>query len=481
MVEIHTVPTDSDGLPGEIDDDDLVIGLTEDATLEVAARQIASELPTTVGALYGDLAVDGTTTRRPGWSPTRAVTDPISVLPIAVRAALLRQLDLVPGDPGLALALTESSIEVAHVPRVLTTHDRPPVGPSPDRLNEHLQAVGIPGHVEPGPRTGTYQLVPDADHTPRITVVIPTAGVPAPDDGIRADHETKAVERCLASLGDAFSADDVIIDVVLVVGDEYVGDPTRMALPTGLTTTLVTRSPGPFDFSTAVNLGILAATGDLVLMLNDDTEAVDPGFLRRMSIHLTDPTVGAVGAALTYPDGAVQHVGIIFDDARPLHPFVGRQLSEMQAYGSDVARDVIAVTGACLMARRRDLVAVGGLSPLFPMSFNDGDLCLRLRRSGLRVIVEPAAVLVHHETLTRTPVIDPEEWDQWIHRWGEVTDPWYHPVFHRPDDPVDLRRNVDHLAPRPEDVERLAASPPLPRTARLRSRVHRGRTITPAS
>jgi GT2 family glycosyltransferase len=140
-------------------------------------------------------------------------------------------------------------------------------------------------------------------------------------------------------------------------------------------------------------------------------------------------------------------------------------------YGGLLAREVIAVTGGCLMMRRADYLAVGGLSTSFPLSFNDVDLCLRVQRAVGRVVIDPTAALVHHETLTREPVITADEWSRWIDRWGEIVDPWYHPAYHRPDDPHDLARNANHLEPGADDPER----PPQARRPRLRSRVHRGR------
>ena len=139
------------------------------------------------------------------------------------------------------------------------------------------------------------------------------------------------------------------------------------------------------------------------------------------------------------------------------------------------AREVIAVTGGCLMMRRADFLAVGGLSTAFPLSFNDIDLCIRVQRAVGRVVVEPMATLVHHETLSREPVITAEEWDRWIGRWGEIVDPWYHPGHRRPDDPHRLARNADHLEPGPDDP----TPQPQARRPRLRSRVHRGRPGSP--
>ena len=99
------------------------------------------------------------------------------------------------------------------------------------------------------------------------------------------------------------------------------------------------------------------------------------------------------------------------------------------------------------MSRRSLLLALGAMSTHFPLSFNDVDLCLKIRRSGHRVIVEPAATLVHRESFSRVARIFDWEWDRWIDRWGEVTDPWYHPGYRRPDDPENLRLNADHLEP----------------------------------
>ena len=130
----------------------------------------------------------------------------------------------------------------------------------------------------------------------------------------------------------------------------------------------------------------------------------------------------------------------------------------------------MSVTGACLLARRCDLVAVGGLCEEFPLSFGDVDLCMKLRRFGLRVVVEPAAVLVHFESASRYPQIRKQEWDRFIYRWGEVVDPWYHPAFHRPDDPENLRLNADHLDPVDQDGQWS------PRDTAIRSRVHHSRT-----
>ena len=245
------------------------------------------------------------------------------------------------------------------------------------------------------------------------SIIIPSAGHALPG------AETSMLDRCLATLA---RLEPLPGEVIVVVGDEFQGKPPRQV--NSLPVKAIHRGPGTFDFSRAVNCGLLASNGELVLMLNDDIEAESADWLGQMASHLADPTIGAVGATLLYPDRSIQHIGIEFEDAHPIHSFRGRKLSEAATAGGDVAHDVMSVTGACLLARRSDLLAVGGMSQVFPASYGDIDLCLRLIRSGLRVVVEPAAILIHHESASREPVIEPWEWERFIARWGEVTTPW---------------------------------------------------------
>lgn len=383
------------------------------------------------GAVYADIELAGVRINRPAWSPTRARSEPAAHRPLVRRA----RTEPLP------------TTTVVHIPAPLTCHVAPPTASPPADTG-----------WEPGHRPGTHRIRPDPS-APPLSVLVPTAATRHPVDG------TPMVESCLASLA-ALSRPPA--EVLVVVGDEYDGDPAALTTPEGLDVRIVHRGPGSFDFPLAINAGLLAAAGDHVLLLNDDVEWRDHDGPARMAAHLRDPTVGVVGALLRYPSGPIQHAGMVLDDAHPLHAFVGWEPDATSRHGGDVARDVVAVTGACLLARRAELLAVGGLSRQFPLSFNDTDLCLRIRRCGLRVVMEPDAVAVHHESASRRPHIDPWEWDRWIHRWGEVVDPWYHPGHHRPDDPDDLRRNADHLDGAPWEST-------VPRDTAIRPRVHHSR------
>jgi len=453
MVALHTVPASSAALDPSLGDDDLVIALADDASLTRSGVDALVELAAEcdADAWYGDIDVAGVVTLRPGWSPTRLIAEPTASTPLAVRVGWLRRHQISPGQPDLALRLARHGAEVAHITAVMSRHRSTPPGPAQTDIKAHISEIGLRATLDDSGR-----LHPAGDFDASVTIVVPTAGAALADGSVAI---ARLLER-LEPMPDRF-------DVVIVVGDEFRGDAHKLE-GTGRT---IVRSPhGSFNFARAVNTGVLAARSDLVLLLNDDTEPSDFRFIDRMALHLDDETVAGVGALLTYPNATVQHAGIVIDDARPLHPFVGWDPAATAVHGGLTARDVAAVTGGCMMVRRSDYLAVGGLSTVFPLSFNDVDLCVRLRRSVGRIIMEPAATLVHHETLSREPVISAEEWDRWIDRWGEIVDPWYHPGYRRPDDPHALARNADHLPP--ESGASPVASHRLPR---LRSQVHRGR------
>ena len=438
---LHVVTSPADGSPCDRSCDGAAIYLGSSGRLsEIGERAISDALSRRrdADAVYGDIEVCGVVERRPAWSPTRLLNEPGACLPVAVRCATLAELGCSVTDPGLGLRLVEHNSLVLHVPSVLSRHPRPPACADVADLDSHLARIGIAATAVEGDRAGRFRLVPDPSEQPPVSIVIPTAGK-ALGDGIGTEL---AVERCLARIAATGRPN---LEVILLVGEEYQGDPEQIA-SAGLPVWLERRPPGEFNFSAACNQGILAARNELVLLLNDDTE-MDPGAIDAMAVHFGDPRVGGVGALLRYPDGTIQHAGMVIDNAHPLHPFVGWPIEDSQRYGGTVARDVISVTGACLMSRRSLLLALGAMSTHFPLSFNDVDLCLKIRRSGRRVIVEPAATAVHRESFSRVARIFDWEWDRWIDRWGEVADPWYHPGYRRPDDPENFRLNADHLEP----------------------------------
>lgn len=163
----------------------------------------------------------------------------------------------------------------------------------------------------------------------------------------------------------------------------------------------IVRDPAPFNFSRLCNAGARAATGDTLLFLNNDTEALTADFLDRLLRVAAVPRVGVVGGTLLYPDGTIQHAGLHpLADGRWAHSYRGLPFPAAGTPTGTV-REVAAVTGACLLVRRDLFAALGGMDESLPFAYNDVEFCCRVRGRGLRVAVTPHARLLHYEGLSR--------------------------------------------------------------------------------
>ncbi len=172
-------------------------------------------------------------------------------------------------------------------------------------------------------------------------------------------------------------------------------------------------------FARGCNSGAAAARTERLLFLNNDV-ILEPGSIGAMlSLAGTTPGWGAVGARLLYPDGTLQHAGIGFDrDGRPRHRFRGHPAGLEQAL---VSGELQAVTGACLLVDGPLFQALGGFDEGFRNSFEDIDLCLRIRRAGRRVLYCAEAVGVHFEFGTAGRGLrDDANWALFSGRWKQT-------------------------------------------------------------
>ncbi len=161
--------------------------------------------------------------------------------------------------------------------------------------------------------------------------------------------------------------------------------------------------PGPFNFSQLCNDGARQARDRFLLFLNNDVEVLSPDWLQEMTALGGHPRIGVVGATLLYPDGTLQHAGI-FPNGHGTwsHASRGRPADHAGELGElQVARSVPAVTGACLLIRRKLFQELGGFDEALPLTGNDVDLCTRARQRGLLVAITPHARLLHFESLGR--------------------------------------------------------------------------------
>jgi O-antigen biosynthesis protein len=400
---------------------------TPDALASLAAALGPASL------VYADeVGADGRPRLKPDWSPDFALAAGYLGRPwLAVPARLDRALVAPLGDPAdlalrLDIALAAGDGPVRHLPRVLARTAASAAGGTTRRaaLARHLAGSG-PAILL---RDGVPDLLwPLSAPAPRASIVIPSR-----------DRLDLIAEVCRGVLhGTAYPA------IELIVVDNGSTDPAVLAHYEALRAdprVTILSDPEPFNFSRLVNRGVAAATGSVVVLLNNDIAVLEPGWLDALVRQACRPDVGAVGAKLLYGDGRLQHGGVVVGLGGRAGHILRRRPGDVPGHLGQmrVAHEVSAVTAACLAVRRGLYAQVGGFdAEAFPVDFNDVDFCLRLRARGLRNIWTPAARLAHLESVSRGPAVGPArarfeaEAARFAERWGAVIrhDPFYHPCL----------------------------------------------------
>ncbi|HKC61617.1 MAG TPA: glycosyltransferase family 2 protein [Myxococcales bacterium] len=342
----------------------------------------------------------------------------------------------------LLLRLLPRLGRVKHVPQVLLhrTADRPQ--PEEDRrraISDHvLRAYGPHYRVAPD---GAILYEPP---TPaRVSIVVPTRD--------RAD----LLRACIESLDRhrfAARAELVVVDngSVEPATHEYLATLARREA------TKVLPYPAAFNWSAVNNFAARHATGDYLLFLNNDVEALAPGWLDALLAFASRPEIGMAGGLLLYPDGTVQHAGVVVGlTGYAGHVFAGRRPDEITPFGrADRIRDCTAVTGACMMMRREVFDQLGGFDESFILCGSDVEICLRARARGLRVVMTPHARLLHHEAKTRGTEIPRSDFQRSFAAYEPYLrggDPYFNPNLSLKDPAVMLRDG-------PEDMLEFARS-----------------------
>jgi GT2 family glycosyltransferase len=190
----------------------------------------------------------------------------------------------------------------------------------------------------------------------------------------------------------------------------------------------------PFNFSAKCNVGYLAATGDVILFLNDDMELVSPDLVAQLAAPLFEDGVGATGGRLLFADGSLQHGGHVYADGDITHAgFKGPSTVPGPFSAYLINREASGLTAACLAVTPATFEQVGGFCEVLPGNFNDVDFSHKIGAAGLRRIWVADATMYHFESLTRDSTVHTWEYDFIMHRWG--TPPWdpYFPADYRAD------------------------------------------------
>jgi glycosyltransferase involved in cell wall biosynthesis len=388
---------------------------------------------------------------KPDWSPDTFLSQMYSGHLGVYRTELIRKIGGFrvgfegSQDYDLVLRFTELTSHIYHIPKILY-HWRTVQGSTArsadsknyaylaakEAIQEALDRRGEGGWVEFIPhQPGQYRVHYPVQGRSMISIIIPTR-----DNGLY-------LCKCLASIFEKTTHNPfevVIIDngssqaETLALFDRWKsaeGDRVR-----------VIRMDIPFNYACLNNEGVRQARGDLVCLLNDDTEVITANWLEELAGQAQRECVGAASAFLLYPNSTIQHAGVILGVGGPAnHSHRHWSASWVGYFGRLlITADYAAVTGACLMVGKKRYLDVGGLDEGLAVAYNDVDFCLRLLKSGYRNVVLSHVRLFHNESRSRGFDKTPDNQSRYAReaqilkeRWGDLitNDPYYNPNLTR--------------------------------------------------
>ena len=317
-------------------------------------------------------------------------------------------------DYDLMLRLSECTRNIVHIPKILYTWRECPGSTAADptakpyahtagkrALDEHLHRVSGDGaHAEDTAYTFVYDArYPLPDPAPRVSVMIPMK------------DKSALTDACVQSILEKTDYPDY---EVIILDNRSVEEETQnwfRKITEQNPRVRVIAADMEFNWSEINNFGICNATGDVFIFLNNDTVVISGDWMTRLAENVIRPGIGVAGPLLLYPDGTIQHAGVVvgfggwadhvFKGQPPVHygaPFVSPM----------VARNVLAVTGACLAVSRKTIEDIGEFDESFIICGSDIELCLRAYEKGYYNKYEPAVRLYHYESKSRKPDDIPE-------------------------------------------------------------------------
>ena len=349
-------------------------------------------------------------------------------------------------DYDLFLRLTEKAQKIAHIPHALYYWRSSPNSTASDisaktycidagiaALKAHYARCGVAvDDVTLIPGTpGYYKTDYTMAHPGRVSILIPTC-----------DH-IRDLETCVESIYARTTYPD--FEILLIENnskeEQTFRSYERMQKEHPDTLKVVTWTGKGFNYSALNNFGARYATGEYLLLLNNDTEVITPGWLEEMVMYAQQKRVGCVGAKLLYPDDTIQHAGVGFGIggvAGHLHKYFPAT-SDGYMGRLNYVQDVYGDTAACLLIRKEIYDEVHGLDESYAVAFNDVDFCVRVREAGYTNVFTPFAQLYHYESKSRGMEDNPEKQKRFQGevlrfqaRWGDLLakgDPCTNPNF----------------------------------------------------
>ena len=294
-------------------------------------------------------------------------------------------------------------------------------------VQAHYERTGIRAEVFKGEYLGLYRTKFIRDHDPLISIIIPNK-----------DH-IDDLKRCMESIEQKSTYKNYEYIIVENNSTDSATFEYYKKLEAENPKVRMVYWDGVFNYSAINNYGASFAKGEYLLLLNNDTEIINPDCLEELLGYCMRKDVGAVGARLYYEDDTIQHAGVVIGFGGIAgHCFV-QQKRGTTGYCHRIicAQDYSAVTAACMMVKKSAFDAVGGLSEELAVAFNDIDFCMKLRKAGYLIVYNPYAELYHYESKSRGLEDTPEkvarfnrEWALVAKRWPDILqngDPYYNP------------------------------------------------------
>lgn len=396
---------------------------------------------------------------KPDWSPNTILSENYVTHLMAIRRQLavsiggFRAAADLSQDHDILLRASLKARKIVHIPRILYhwrtnlwVHDSTRASDTTtmakvaqsqrEAIENYLREAGIDATVEPGRHPDRWRVRYRMREWPRVTAIIPCGG------------NMKMLTRCIDSL---LRLTDYPHCEFLVIDNSRSNEVEQWVAALARENRPVRRMDWRnrrFNYAAMNNDAVAACDSPLVLFLNDDVAAIEPEWLKSMVELTARPEVAGVGARLLYPDGRIQHAGLvvgIFGTGG--HAFKGCFGDERVYFDfPDIIRDVSALTAACLLMRSAVFREVGGFdAEHFPVAYNDLDLCLKVRRTGRQLVYTPHATLFHYEAVSKAPEdMDPrpEETAAFREKWRDVIarDPFYNPNLTQDAEDFSLRK-----------------------------------------
>lgn len=343
-------------------------------------------------------------------------------------------------DHDFIFRCTEQAKRIHHIPKILyhwRCHmDSTAENPESKRyaflagaraVEAHYERIGVSAEVFQGEYLGLYRTRFHRTYDPLISILIPNK-----------DH-IDDLKRCIDSIEAKSTYRNY--EYIIIENNSTEEETFRYYVELEATNpkVRVVYWDGIFNYSAINNFGAKFAKGDYYLLLNNDTEIINPDCLEELLGYCMRKDVGAVGARLYYDDDTIQHAGVVIGFGGIAgHCFV-QQPRGFSGYCHRIicAQDYSAVTAACMMVRKDAFEEVGGLTEELAVAFNDIDFCMKLRAAGYLIVYNPYAELYHYESKSRGQEDTPEKvarFNQEIatfeRRWPEILkhgDPFYNP------------------------------------------------------